>query len=267
MTIESVEVSTGTLARVFASRALTRFVRRTDALVGALIFPLILLLTLLAVFSTAVEAFEGGDYAQRLVPGLIISGVLFGSIGSAIGFMLDIRSGFMDRVRSMAVPPAAVVAGAVIADGVRAIATVVLLVVAGSWFGFRFTAGFAAGAAFFLVAVVAAVTLSWVGLAMASKARSQEALGPPLNAIFLVLLFFSQSFVPLEAYPDWAQPLVEVNPATAYVVLLGHLASGGELLGPALRAAAWSVVIVAVFGTITLRRLGRIESGVAVEAH
>ncbi|MEM9747171.1 MAG: ABC transporter permease [Actinomycetota bacterium] len=247
--------STATANAVFVGRSIRRFLRRPDSVVFTVAFPLLLLLTMLAVFSSAVEAFEDADYAQRLVPGLTVSGVLFGSLGTAVGFWSDLDTGFMDRVRSLPVSPAAPLVGTVLAEAVRALMAVVALAAAGYAFGFRFEAGVGRAIGYFVAAMIGAMAFTWIGLYVATIATSQESLSPPLNAFFLVLLFFSEGLVPLDAYPGWAQPFVEANPATAFVTLLDRLARGGDLGRPILNAALWSIAIVAVFGTLAVRRL------------
>ncbi|MFV0308482.1 MAG: ABC transporter permease [Desertimonas sp.] len=253
--------SAATADAVFVGRAVKRVFRRPDTVVSTVVFPAVLLLTLIAVFSTAVEAFEGDDYAQRLVPGLIVSGLMFGSVGTAIGFWMDRESGFMDRIRSMPVPTSAPLVGTVIAETVRALLAVAVLVALGVAFGFRFSNGVVPGIWFVVVAGVAAMSLSFIGLSMATVAKSQESLGPPLGALFLVLLFFSEGMIPLEGYPGWAQPVVRAAPATAYVNLLDHLARGGQLVRPMLAAGAWSIALVGVLGTFAVTRLRRVASG------
>ncbi len=239
----------------FTGRSVIRFIRRPLTIMATLAFPILLLLTMLAVFSSSVEAFEDGPYAQRLVPGLTVSAIMFGSIGTAIGVFEDLRGGYMDRVRSLPVAPSGPLVGTVAAEVVRAVVAVVVLVALGYLFGFRFETGVGPTIGYALVAAMCAVSVAWIGMAMATSATTQEGLGPPLNALFLVLLFFSQGLVPLEAYPGWAQPLVRVNPATAYVVSLDHLARGGELVRPISYAMAWSLGMTLVFGAIAIRRL------------
>ncbi|MEM9606911.1 MAG: ABC transporter permease [Actinomycetota bacterium] len=246
----------------FTGRSARRFVRKPEIIINTVAFPVLLLGTMLAVFSSAVEAFEDGDYAQRLVPALVVSGIMFGSTGTAVGLFTDLQSGFMQRIRSMPVPSSAPLVGLVLAEVVRALAAVGVLVGVGYVAGFRFDS-FVGAIGFVIVAAVAAVSVTWIGLAMATGAKTQEALAPPLGALFLVLLFFSQGLVPLEAYPGWAQPLVEFNPASAYVTSLDGLARGGELAGPLLRAGIWSVLLVVVLGTVAIRRLRPGESGEA----
>ncbi|MEM8620098.1 MAG: ABC transporter permease [Actinomycetota bacterium] len=241
----------------FTSRSILRFVRRPFTIVSTLAFPILLLLTMLAVFSSAIEAFEEGPYAQRLVPGLTVSAIMFGSIGTAIGMFEDLRGGYMDRVRSLPVAPSGPLVGTVAAEVVRTVVAVAVLVVLGYVFGFRFENGVGPAVGYVLVAVLCAVSVAWIGMAMATSVATQEGLGPPLNALFLVLLFLSQGLVPLAAYPGWAQPIVRVNPATTYVESLDHLARGGELVRPIAYALLWSAALVLVFGTISIRRLAR----------
>ncbi|MEM8902928.1 MAG: ABC transporter permease [Actinomycetota bacterium] len=239
---------------LFFGRATRRFVRSAETMISTVAFPVLLLLTMLAVFSSSVEAFEGGDYAQRLVPALVVSGIMFGSTGTAVGLFVDLESGFMQRIRSLPVPASAPLVGTVAAEVVRATAAVVVLVAIGSLAGFRFEDPIGV-IGFFLVAALCAVSVTWIGLSLATRAATQETLSPPLGALFLVLLFFSEGLVPLDAYPGWAQPIVENNPATAYVTSLDALARGDALAGPLTRAVAWSIGLVAVFGTLAVRRL------------
>ena len=242
---------------VFAGRSVKRYVRDAEMVVNTVAFPVLLLLTLVAVFSTAVEAFDDGPYAQRLVPMLVVCGVMFGSVGTAVGFFTDLRDGYMDRVRSLPVAAAAPLAGAVLAEVVRAMSSAVVVAALGHAFGFRFANGPAGLVGFAAVVALAALSVVWIGLAIATVARSQEALAPPLGALFLVLLFFSRGMVPLDAYPGWAQPVVRFNPATAYVTALDRLARGGELTAPILAAVAWSAGLIAVCGTLASRALRR----------
>lgn len=240
---------------VFTGRSIRKIFRRPDTIVSTVIFPALLLLTLLAAFSTSVEAFEGDDYAQRLVPGMIVSGVMFGSVGAVVGFWIDLNSGFMDRIRSMPVTPVAPLVGAMLAETARAMVAVVVLVGVGYGFNFRFENGALPVVGFFVVAGVAAMSLSSIGLAVATIAKSQEAISGPLGALFLVMLFFSKGMIPLDGYPGWAQPIVKASPSTAYVDLLDRLARGGPLWQPALIAAAWSIGLLGVLGGFAVRHV------------
>lgn len=251
-------VSLATATAVFTGRAVRRTVRTPEVIIQTVIFPIVLFLTMLAVFSTAVEAFGSDEvYAQRLVPGLLVAGLMFGSTGSATGLFSDIHSGFMTRLRSMATPPTAPVMGITLAEVARSLVAVVALTAVGAIAGFRFQGGAASIIGFCAVAALAALTFPWVGLWLATKAKTLESFLPLVTAVFLVLLFMSRSMVPLEAYPDIAQPVVEWNPGSAFVVLLDGLARGTATAADFMHAAAWSVGIIGVFGTLATRGIAK----------
>ncbi|MEO0495092.1 MAG: ABC transporter permease [Actinomycetota bacterium] len=241
---------------LFAGRAVRRIGRSPDVVVSTVIFPLLLLLTLHAVFSSAVESFEGGAaYGQRLVPTLVFSGVMFGAIGTSTGILTELENGWIDRLRSMPLNPFSPLAGTILGETVRAVVAVAVLAGVGYAFDFRFDAGVLPAIGFVIVAMLAAISVGCVGAYLATIASSREALLGPLNAVFLLLLFLSRGMVPLEAYPGWVQPVVEHNPATAYVGLLDRLARGGALWSSALTVAAWTLGFVIVFGVLAGRRM------------
>lgn len=244
-------------SRIFAGRSVRRLARSPETLISTIAFQVVLLLTMLAVFRAAVEDAADGPYAQRLVPALVVSGLMFGSIGTAVGLFTDLNDGFMQRVRSLPIAPAAPLLGIVAAEVVRAVVAVVALAVVGYATGFRFDNGALPALGFVAVAALAAVSIVWIGLALATVVPSQEALAPPLSGTFLVLLFVSGGLVPLDAYPGWAHPIVRNNPATAYVTALDRLARGGAITGPVLVAVAWSIALTALFGTLAVSMLRR----------
>lgn len=232
---------------VFAGRAIRRLLRTPEVLIASVLFPVVLMLTFYVVFRSSVQQFSDGEYAQLLVPGLVMSGVMFGSAGTAVGFLIDRQTGFADRMSSLPINQTSYLGGIVVGETARSTLAVVVLGGVGHLIGFRFHTGVFGAIGFVLVAAMASMSVVWVGLSLARKVSSQEALGPPLNALFLVFLFFSRGLVPLDAYPGWAQPLVRFNPASAYVRALDRLAAGGETLLPVLVAVAWSVGISGAF--------------------
>lgn len=240
----------------FCGRAVLRLIRMPEVIIQTVIFPVILLTTNLAVFSAAVELYDdSGPYAQRLVPGLVVAGVMFGSTGSAMGLFGDIKSGFMQRIRALSTPLAAPIVGIALAEALRGLLATAALTAAGYLAGFRFHGGVGHFVGFVVVAAVSALAFPWIGLWLATKARSVESFLAPLSAFFLVLLFMSQSVVPLSAYPEFVQPFVRWNPGSAFVVALDSLARGQDATSEIVLAAVWSVVMIGVFGALAVRGL------------
>jgi ABC-2 type transport system permease protein len=251
--------------RALARRDLLRAVGTPAITVQSIVFPGVLLMVLLAVFGTAVEEFSGEPYVQRITPALIISGAAFGSVGAVSGLLHDRLSGFFDRVRltplrgrvgtAGSTGPVALVLARSLSEHVRVAATSVCIVAIGLAFGFRFEAGFGRAVAFFALAIVFGSCFGWIGFALATRASSMEAVVSPVTALFLVLLFLSHGMVPLEAFPGWVQPVVQVSPSSLMMLTLQRLASGGAVVPPMLGALAWTVAITLVFGRLSLRGL------------
>ncbi len=80
------------------------------------------------------------------------------------------------------------------------------------------------------------------------------------------LIFVSSAYVPVETMPGWLQPIAENQPVTAMVGAVRALMLGGDteaLLGHTatwffVRSIAWSLVIMAVFITLSARRFARL---------
>lgn len=58
----------------------------------------------------------GVPYVGYLVPGFIATGVLFAGIGTASAMAEDMEQGFIDRLRSLPIPGASVLAAHALAD-------------------------------------------------------------------------------------------------------------------------------------------------------
>lgn len=261
-----------TIPKVVAAlsrREVMRTLATPAVIVQAVAFPAVLLMVLLAVFGSAVEDFSGGEpYVQRLTPALVISGAAFGSMGTVLGLFEDRSSGFFDRIRLIPFGGdttdgaglrglRAMMLARSISEHARVFAGTVVLTALGAVFGFRFEAGLGRALAFFVLATIFGASFCWIGFALATKGSSMEAVVPPVSALFLILLFLSHGMVPIEAFPDWVQPVVEVAPSSMMMLTLQRLSGGGEVAGPLLGALAWTIGFTVVFGLIAAKGLAR----------
>lgn len=243
--------------RALARREVTRSLRTPAVLIQSVVFPSILLMVLLAVFGTAVGEVTGLDYVQRVGPALIISGAAFGSVGVALGLYVDRTTGFLARLRTLPIAPVAPAAARSVAEHLRVLVLTALLLAVASAFGFRFTNGVVPAFAFVVVAVVCGGSFCWIGMALAARAASQESIVPPVSALFLAGLFLSHGMVPIDAFPGWVQPIVEIAPASVMVLALQRLANGGALVAPIAGALAWTAMITSIGARLTTTALAR----------
>jgi ABC-2 type transport system permease protein/oleandomycin transport system permease protein len=87
-------------------------------LVGMTIQPLMFLLLFVFVFGGAIAG-SSRSYIQFVLPGLVVQGVGFWAMQTAVGLNADFQRGLVDRFRSLPIARSAVVAGRIVADVLR----------------------------------------------------------------------------------------------------------------------------------------------------
>src|SRR6266545_4618471 len=117
-------------AITMAWRNLLNIRRNPQLLVFATIQPVIFVLMFRYVFGGAIRV-PGGRYVDYLMPGIFVQTVVFGSLAAAIGLASDLKSGLLERFRSLPMAGSAVLAGRTIADLVRNVFVVVLMTAVG----------------------------------------------------------------------------------------------------------------------------------------
>ena len=117
-----------------AKRNLLRSIRTPQLLLYAL-EPVMLLLVFRYIFGGAIRAH---DYTDFVVPAIFLIAVLVGSMTSAIGIAEDLRSGMIDRFRSLPMARPAVLLGRSLTDLIRNVITLVIMAGLGLAVGFRF---------------------------------------------------------------------------------------------------------------------------------
>ncbi|MGH9157842.1 MAG: ABC transporter permease [Acidimicrobiales bacterium] len=244
--------------RAVTWRNLVAYRRVPQLLIFSTIQPVIFVLMFRYVFGGAISI-PGVRYVDYLMPGIFAQAVVFGSIGTAIGLAADVKSGLIERFRSLPMARSAVLAGRTTADLVRNLFVVLLMSAVGYLVGFRVQTN----PLFFLgaVAVVAlfGYAVSWVfatvGLAVGDPETAQAASFP----VMAPLVFASNAFVPLRSMPGWLQVFAEHQPVSATVAAARALVLGGPTTRPVLKALAWVVAILAVFGPVAVHRYRRAD--------
>ena len=135
-----------------AKRNLLRIFRTPQMLVIGAFQPAMLLVLFRYVLGGAVRI-PGSSYVNYIVPAVFLEAVLIGGMTTSIGLAQDLKSGIIDRFRSLPMARSAVLAGRTVADLSRSVFSLALMVVLGMAVGFRFhasTASILAGMALVL---------------------------------------------------------------------------------------------------------------------
>jgi len=243
-------------AMVVARRNLIRIARTPELLVFATVQPVVFVLLFRYVFGGAIPVTVPGGYVNFLIPGIIAQTAAFATFGTAIavGLSQDMSKGIIDRFRSLPMARSAVLAGRTIADLVRNIFVVGLMIGVGTAVGFRFHNGFVPAVAAVLVALMLGYCLSWVfaliGLSVPDPESAQLAGFLPI----FPLVFASSVFTSIKSMPGWLQAFAKVQPITRAANTVRALTQGGAITRDLLWTIAWSLATVAVFAPLAVRR-------------
>ena len=122
-----------------AARTLKKFIRSPALLIAGTAQGLLFLLIFRYVFGGAVGHTGGLSYVDFLVPGFVVTGVLFQGMSAASGVADDKEGGLFDRLRSLPIRLLSIVSGRVGADTALVAWGVIVMTAAGFAVGFRVT--------------------------------------------------------------------------------------------------------------------------------
>ncbi|AZM57738.1 multidrug ABC transporter permease [Streptomyces sp. WAC 01529] len=231
-----------------ADRSLRLSRRNTDALITALVLPVMLLLIFVYFFGGAIDT--GTRYVTYVVPGVLILCAGFGSSNTATAVTEDLKGGIIDRFRSMDIGGAPILAGHVLASTARnLIATTLVLGVAFA-IGFRPAATLPGWLAALAVLLAFILALSWLSATVGLLANSPEAAG---GFTFFVsfLPYPSSSFVPTDTMPTWLRAFADHQPITPVIESLRGLLLGQPVGNTPWLALTWCAAILTLSATLS----------------
>jgi ABC transporter DrrB family efflux protein len=241
---------------VIAERNLIRLPRAPELLMAFTIQPIMFVLLFRYVFGGAIST-PGFSYVDFLIPGIIVQNIAFGGFVTAIGLNEDMHKGLVDRFRSLPMARPAVLAGRTLSDVVTNTLSVTILIVTGVIIGFSFRTSVGEALAGVALVLLFGYAFSWffalVGL-LVSTPESANSVG--FIAVF-PLTFISSAFVPVASMPEPLKSFAEVNPFTVVVDAVRALWLGTPAHNYVWGSVVWSLVIIAVFAPLAVRRYRR----------
>lgn len=254
---------------VVTKRNLLRMWRSPDILIFAVIQPIMFILLFTQVYGNAIPI-EGVDYTQYLMAGIFAQTVVFGSTFSGSFMAQDLKTGMIDRFRTLPMSNSAVLLGRTNSDLVLNALSLLIMVLSGLLVGWRFNNGFAQFLIAMALLLLFSYAFSWVMCLLGMLVRSPETIN---NASFIILFpitMISNAFVMSSSLPGPLRWFAEnVNPVSA----LGQ--ASRELFGntgtipvpdtwlmqnPVLAVIVGSAVMLAIFGPLAIARFRAISS-------
>jgi ABC-2 type transport system permease protein/oleandomycin transport system permease protein len=234
-------------------RSLVGALRTPQVLVFALVQPVMFVLLFRYVFGGAIQT-PGVDYVDYLLPGIFVQTAVFSGVATGVGLAEDLGKGVIDRFRTLPMAASAVLAGRTLADAVRTVVTLLLMLGVGLAVGYRpgSVTGVVAGLG---VVLLLSYAVTWFYVLIALAVRSPEAAQSAGFVLTFPLTFASSAFVSTETMPGWLRGFAENQPVTLTADAVRALTGVGDAsVWPALAWAAGLLVVLAPAAALLYRR-------------
>ena len=254
-----------TTAVTTSRRTVLQFFRTPQILLMGSIQGALFLFMFRYVFGGAISL--GSDslsYVNFLVPGFLVTVILWTGMGAAAGVAEDSSTGVYDRLRSLPIPRAAVMVGRSMADGALVAWGIFVTAIIGLLVGWRPDGGPTKIILGFALMLVAGYSFTWIFITIGLiSGNAQAAQG--MSMLVIPFSFISSANVPVASMPGWMQPFAANQPVSVIInATRGLMIGGTDTLGIGhslgywvVLSLIWCVGIVAVFGFIAVNRFSK----------
>ena len=246
-------VSTG-----LAWRSLLLVRRMPSVFLPSLIMPLFILIATSGAFRgiSLLPQFQGASYLAFTIPLATVMGAGFAGVNAGMTLARDIEGGFVDRLIASPAPRITLIAGPLMAAGVRSLFTTTVVLVAGLIGGVGLP-GVDGTLAVYLLAIGFSVATACWSMGVALRARTIQA-APLMQVAVFLSVFTSVAYAPREVLTGWLSHAADVNPVT-YLLEASRAAELGTLgwaeIWPGILAVAGLVAALGLWALTGLRRL------------
>jgi ABC-2 type transport system permease protein len=242
-----------------ASRALRQIPREPEAVVPAVIVPMFFFAVNVGALQNLAERGAGVDFKAFQLPVAIIFAVT--GISRAGSLVVDIQTGYFDRLLLTPVSRLALLLGLMVADFTLVVALCLPVIALGLIVGVDFVTGPLGIVAFVLLAGFWGLVFTGFPYAIALKTGNPAAVNSSF-ILFFPFAFLTTSFLPKQALSGWLATMATYNPVTYLLEGLRSLIGEGWAAGPltqALLAVAGVGLVSQGLALATLR--GRVKRG------
>lgn len=248
---------TATVAR----RGLRSIPRDIESVIPAIVVPVFLFAVIVGSLNEATTAIlpPGFDFEAFQIPVAIIFAVT--GVSRATVLVIDVRSGYLDRLLMTPVRRLAILFGLMVSDFVLVVALAVLPVALGFALGVGFESGPLGVVVFLALAGAWGVAFAGFPYAVALRTGSPAA----VNSAFIITLpfiFLTTAFVPEELLSGWLETIATYNPVTYVLEGLRSLIVDGWDADALIKAGIATVALGIIATTLSMLALrGRTSRG------
>ena len=226
-----------------AGRGLRLTKRDPETVLPGLIFPVFFFAMNVGALESFAKNLPGLDYRAFQLPIALIFGVT--GLSRATSLVLDIQSGYFDRLALTPANRLALLLGLMVADFVLIVALSVPVLTLGFIVGVSFETGVLGMLVFILLTAGWALAFAGFPYAIALKTGNPSAVNTSW-LLFMPFIFMTTVFLPREAMTGWLATIALYNPLTYLLDALRSLLTvgwDGEALGKGALAvfAIWAI--------------------------
>ena len=166
------------------------------------------------------------SYVQFLMPGIFIQNALFQSTNTAIGLAEDLKTGIIDRFRSLPMARSAVLVGRTGSDLVKNLLLLIIVIGIGYLVGFKFENGLLNALGVVVLVMAVGFAFSWISACIGLALKQVEAVQAASFTWIFPVVFVSSAFVPIQGMAPFLQVVARNNPVTHWCNLARYLAIG-----------------------------------------
>jgi ABC transporter DrrB family efflux protein len=248
-----------------AKRTVLQFFRTPQLLMLGTVQGALFLFMFRYIFGGAIQPGNGLDYVDFLVPGFLVTGILWLGMPASSGVAEDATTGVHDRLRSLPIPRSSVLFGRSLADTALTLWGMLVSTVLAFIVGFRLHADAADVVLAVALLVVATYCFTWIFITIGLVSSSAQAANGMATLLVIPVAFISAAYVPAASLPGWLQPVANNQPFTVLSNALRSLTLGGTDavgLGHSTTywvalSLAWCVGIAVLFGALAMSRFAR----------
>lgn len=214
--------------------------------------PILMVLMFSVLFGGSVAG-STRDYVQYIIPGILTMSVLMTTMYTGITLNVDVRTGVLDRFRTLPIWRPSIFVGYLAADTVRYALASTSIIAVGLILGYRPAGGPVGLLAGVAVVLVVAFCLSWMWTTLGLLVSDERVVTSVSMGVLYPLCFVSNILVEPATLPGWLRVAVELSPVTNTVTSVRSLAAGAPDLGALAITAGYMTVIVAIFAPLTMK--------------
>lgn len=237
-------------------RGMLKIRKNPEQLIDVTLQPILFLVMFVYLFGGAIAG-STGHYLQALAPGLLVQNTIMASLSAGVALNTDVSKGVFDRFRAMPIARSAPLVGAVLADIVRYLVAIGVLLVMATIMGFRVHTGPVSVLVAVAVMVLAGLSFCWMAVFVGMLVRQPGAVQGIMIAVIFPLTFGSNVFVPNATMPGWLRAWSDISPVSQLADTMRGLLDGGPVAAPLLASLAWLAGLVLVFFPLALRAYRR----------